>query len=53
MVKKAKAKGNKKTTAPTSARGAGKAARPTPKAAAKYEQPGAPWWKKLPLPEPH
>jgi hypothetical protein len=28
-----------------------KAARPT--AAAKYDQPGAPWWKKVPAPPQH
>ena len=51
MVKKAKAKGNSKkgsakpraTTRPSGA---------SAKAASKYDQPGAPWWKKLGLPLP-
>ena len=47
MVKKAK---------PTAKKGGAKrpALRPSAKAkaAAKYAQPGAPWWKKTPLPVP-
>lgn len=48
MVKKAKGKA-KKTTAPKA-----KAARAAvrTKAPAKYDQPGAPWWKKVAAPPP-
>lgn len=45
MVKKTKPKAGAKPK--TAARPATRA-----KAAAKYDQPGAPWWKKMPLPAP-
>ncbi len=47
------AKGKKPTKSKTAARAT--ATRPTAKAAttrAKYEQAGAPWWKRIPLPQP-
>jgi len=48
MVKKAKVKA-KKTAAPKA-----KVARPaaSTKTLAKYDQPGAPWWKKVAAPPP-
>jgi hypothetical protein len=53
VVKKAKAKGNsKKTAAAKNSSAARKVARPAAKVAAKYEQPGAPWWKRVPGPSP-
>ena len=41
-----------KKTAPKKAPGKSQAARPAARstAAAKYEQPGAPWWKRVPPP---
>jgi hypothetical protein len=59
VVKKTKAKGSSKKTVaaakksgPTAkaARPQAKAARPAAKATAKYEQSGAPWWKRVSAP---
>jgi hypothetical protein len=52
VVKKITVKGNsKKKAAPAKKMAAArKVARPATKAAAKYEQPGAPWWKRVPGP---
>jgi hypothetical protein len=55
VVKKVKAKGpTKKKTAAKKKGSARKATRPATraKAAAKYEQPGAPWWKRVPARPP-
>ena len=52
MVHKITVKGNskKKAAAAKKTGAARKVARPAMKAAAKYEQPGAPWWKRAPAP---
>ena len=53
VVKTVKTKGNSKKTAPVKKTGAPrKAARPVAKTGTKYEQPGAPWWKRVPAPPP-
>jgi len=49
MKKAAKKAPAKKS--PVKAKGARSAARGT--ATAKYDQPGAPWWKKVPAPPQH
>ncbi len=50
MVKTVKAKGNSKKTPAKKAGAARATVRPVAQAAAKYEQPGAPWWKRVPAP---
>ena len=52
MVKTVKAKGNSKKQAVKRSGSTPKVARPLGKGAAKYEQPGAPWWKRVPAPPP-
>ena len=53
-VRMAMKKAAKKATA-KKAPARAKTARPAPRgaAAAKYDQPGAPWWKKVPAPPQH
>jgi len=48
VAKKVKAKANtkKQTVTPKKASAAAKGSRPASKAAAKYAQGGAPWWKR-------
>ena len=54
MVNTKKKKGNSKPTGTAAKKtsAARTVARPKAKAAAKYEQPGAPWWKRVKAPAP-